>query len=215
MYWTLVDNWEWAFAYELKFGLFEFNPSDGDPAKRRLKDGAEVTAMTLPTVTSPGTFQVMQGAALHALLLPCCIAGLLKSGLSPVVATAGPQASTLVESAAAWHKLKSFLPELGHLTSSPGHSASMHPRRLCHNKFLHWLEQLHQCMFCCLGFRLPCCWGFYCIIYYEWLARYTKCCGHHCRVHAVAVLYIGCATYLPISLSLGRPRSIPQQSRRP
>ena len=42
MYWTLVDNFEWAFAYELKFGLYEFNPEWGDPAKRRLKEGSKV-----------------------------------------------------------------------------------------------------------------------------------------------------------------------------
>ena len=46
MYWTLVDNFEWAFAYELKFGLYEFNPEWGDPAKRRLKDGSKVGCST-------------------------------------------------------------------------------------------------------------------------------------------------------------------------
>lgn len=43
MYWTLIDNWEWAFAYELKFGLYEFDPSQGDSTNRRLKAGAKVT----------------------------------------------------------------------------------------------------------------------------------------------------------------------------
>ena len=42
MYWTLVDNFEWAFAYELKFGLYEFSPEWGDSAKRRLKNGSKV-----------------------------------------------------------------------------------------------------------------------------------------------------------------------------
>ncbi|KAL3135656.1 hypothetical protein ABBQ38_006135 [Trebouxia sp. C0009 RCD-2024] len=42
MYWTLVDNFEWAFAYELKFGLYEFNPEWGDTSKRRLKEGSKV-----------------------------------------------------------------------------------------------------------------------------------------------------------------------------
>lgn len=42
MYWTLVDNFEWAFAYELKFGLYEFSPEWGDTTKRRLKDGSKV-----------------------------------------------------------------------------------------------------------------------------------------------------------------------------
>lgn len=43
MYWTLIDNWEWAFAYELKFGLYEFDPTSDDPSNRRLKDGAKVS----------------------------------------------------------------------------------------------------------------------------------------------------------------------------
>ena len=46
-YWTLVDNFEWAFAYELKFGLYEFNPEWGDPARRRLKDGSKVPSLLL------------------------------------------------------------------------------------------------------------------------------------------------------------------------
>lgn len=45
MYWTLIDNWEWAFAYELKFGLYEFDPENPDPSNRRLKNGAEVCSM--------------------------------------------------------------------------------------------------------------------------------------------------------------------------
>lgn len=44
MYWTLVDNFEWAFAYELKFGLYEFNPEWSDTSKRRLKEGSQVCA---------------------------------------------------------------------------------------------------------------------------------------------------------------------------
>ena len=42
MYWTLVDNFEWAYGYELKFGLYEFNPEWGDTSKRRLKEGSKV-----------------------------------------------------------------------------------------------------------------------------------------------------------------------------
>ena len=46
-YWTLVDNFEWAFAYELKFGLYEFNPEWGDTSQRRLKDGSKVSCKHL------------------------------------------------------------------------------------------------------------------------------------------------------------------------
>lgn len=49
MYWTLIDNWEWAFAYQLKFGLYEFDPDKPDPANRRLKDGARVSTCNVPT----------------------------------------------------------------------------------------------------------------------------------------------------------------------
>lgn len=51
MYWTLVDNFEWAFAYELKFGLYEFSPEWGDSAKRRLKDGSKVRPPQPTTVS--------------------------------------------------------------------------------------------------------------------------------------------------------------------
>ena len=40
MYWTLIDNFEWNFAWKLKFGLYEWNPEMG--ATRRLRDGAKV-----------------------------------------------------------------------------------------------------------------------------------------------------------------------------
>lgn len=42
MYWTLIDNFEWNFAWVLKFGLFEMVTSDGNPSgKRVLKKGSE------------------------------------------------------------------------------------------------------------------------------------------------------------------------------
>lgn len=40
-YWTLLDNFEWNFAYDLKFGLYEWDQKD--PAgKRTLRNGAKV-----------------------------------------------------------------------------------------------------------------------------------------------------------------------------
>lgn len=40
-YWTLLDNFEWNFAYDLKFGLYEWDRED--PAgKRTLRNGAKV-----------------------------------------------------------------------------------------------------------------------------------------------------------------------------
>lgn len=42
-YWTLIDNYEWNFAYELKFGLYEWN--DDGSQKRRLRDGAKVSQL--------------------------------------------------------------------------------------------------------------------------------------------------------------------------
>ncbi|KAK9840609.1 hypothetical protein WJX81_004313 [Elliptochloris bilobata] len=38
-YWTLIDNFEWNFAFELKFGLYEWN--DDGTQRRRLRDGAK------------------------------------------------------------------------------------------------------------------------------------------------------------------------------
>lgn len=42
-YWTLLDNFEWNFAYDLKFGLYEWDRED--PAgKRTLRNGAKVSS---------------------------------------------------------------------------------------------------------------------------------------------------------------------------
>jgi hypothetical protein len=38
-YWTLIDNFEWNFAWELKFGLYEWN--DDGSQERRLREGAK------------------------------------------------------------------------------------------------------------------------------------------------------------------------------
>lgn len=50
MYWTLVDNFEWNFAWELKFGLYEWNPDMG--MERRLRDGAKVRRKSAFLVTA-------------------------------------------------------------------------------------------------------------------------------------------------------------------
>lgn len=68
MYWTLIDNYEWNFAFELKFGLYSY---DDDEAKTRHKrKGAEVCkpgpALTVPllglinTGSSATAFAYMQ-----------------------------------------------------------------------------------------------------------------------------------------------------------
>ena len=44
----MQDNFEWNFAYDLKFGLYEWNRED--PAgERTLRDGAKVDHMLLAT----------------------------------------------------------------------------------------------------------------------------------------------------------------------
>ncbi len=51
MYWTLIDNYEWNFAFELKFGLYSF---DEDEAKTRHKrKGAEVHSPPPPPPPPP------------------------------------------------------------------------------------------------------------------------------------------------------------------
>lgn len=40
-YWTLLDNFEWNFAYRLKFGLYKWDREDPS-GKRTLRNGAKV-----------------------------------------------------------------------------------------------------------------------------------------------------------------------------
>ena len=46
MYWTLIDNFEWNFAWELKFGIYEWNPDMG--MQRKLRNGAKVAVDCSP-----------------------------------------------------------------------------------------------------------------------------------------------------------------------
>ena len=47
MYWTLIDNFEWNFAFELKFGLYSYD--DDEPKTRHKRQGSEVSVSLDPT----------------------------------------------------------------------------------------------------------------------------------------------------------------------
>lgn len=51
MYWTLVDNFEWNFAWELKFGIYEWNPDMG--MERKLRKGAKASLLPFSSVQKP------------------------------------------------------------------------------------------------------------------------------------------------------------------
>ena len=44
-YWTLLDNYEWNFAYQHKFGLYKWDREDPD-GKRTLRNGSKVSNRT-------------------------------------------------------------------------------------------------------------------------------------------------------------------------
>lgn len=69
MYWTLVDNFEWNFAWELKFGIYEWNPDMG--MERRLRNGAKACPSaylnhSLPSWHADGREQRVLGLCLPA-----------------------------------------------------------------------------------------------------------------------------------------------------
>ena len=41
MYWTLIDNFEWNFAWLLKFGIYEWDETK-EPSYRKFREGAAV-----------------------------------------------------------------------------------------------------------------------------------------------------------------------------
>jgi beta-glucosidase/6-phospho-beta-glucosidase/beta-galactosidase len=45
MYWTLVDNFEWNFAFSLKFGLYEWNQGSQE---RQLRESSKVMRLWKP-----------------------------------------------------------------------------------------------------------------------------------------------------------------------
>ena len=43
MYWTLIDNFEWNFAWLLKFGIYEWDETK-EPSYRKFREGAAVSS---------------------------------------------------------------------------------------------------------------------------------------------------------------------------
>lgn len=44
MYWTLIDNFEWNFAWLLKFGIYEWDENE-DPSYRKFRKSAAVSCL--------------------------------------------------------------------------------------------------------------------------------------------------------------------------
>ena len=46
MYWTLIDNFEWNFAWLLKFGIYEWDETK-EPSYRKFRQSAKVRSTSI------------------------------------------------------------------------------------------------------------------------------------------------------------------------